>query len=109
MVIGDRRNFISALIVPEAEVLESWAVDKGIDGDLATLCRDQRVIDHFQAALEAKMGSFSRYESVRKFTLVPDEFSQEAGELTPTLKLKRRVLLAKYADVIDQMYPNTVR
>jgi len=107
MVIGDRRNFISALIVPQAEVLESWAGDNGIEGDLPTLCRDQRVIDHYQAAVEAKMGSFSRYESVRKFTLVPDEFSQEEGELTPTLKLKRRVLLAKYADVIDQMYPKT--
>ena len=107
MVIGDRRNFISALIVPQAEVLESWAGENGIEGDLATLCRDQRVIDHYQTALEAKMGTFSRYETVRKFTLVPDEFSQEAGELTPTLKLKRRVLLANYADVIDQMYPKT--
>ena len=107
MVIGDQRNFISAIIVPHAEVLESWTLDNGIAGDLPALCSDQKVIDLYQAAIEAKMGSFSRYESVRKFTLVPDEFSQEAGELTPTLKLKRRVLLAKYADVIDQMYPKT--
>ena len=106
MVIGDRRNFISALIVPQAEVLESWARENRIDGDLPMLCRNQKVIDHYQVAVEAKMGAFSRYESVRKFTLVPDEFSQEADELTPTLKLKRRVLLAKYADVIDQMYPD---
>jgi long-chain acyl-CoA synthetase len=104
MVIGDHRNFISALIVPQAEVLESWAGDNGIEGDLPTLCRDQRVIDHYRAAVEAKMGAFSRYESVRKFTLVPDEFSQEAEELTPTLKLKRRVLLAKYAGIIETMY-----
>jgi len=107
MVIGDRRNFISALIVPQAEVLESWARDEGIDGDLETLCRDQRVIDHYRAVVEAMMGAFSRYESVRKFTLVPEEFSQEEGELTPTLKLKRRVLLARYADVIDRMYSTT--
>ena len=107
MVIGDHRNFISALIVPQAEVLQSWAAENGISGDLPTLCTAERVIDHYQAAVETKMGTFSRYESVRKFTLVPDEFSQEAGELTPTLKLKRRVLLAKYADVIDQMYPKT--
>jgi len=53
------------------------------------------------------MENFSRYERIKKLTLVPDEFSQEAGELTPTLKLKRRVLLAKYADVIDQMYSGT--
>ena len=104
MVIGDRRNFISALIVPQAEVLESWARDMGIEGDLATLCRDQRVIDHYETAVEEKMSTFSRYESVRKFTLVPDEFNQEAGELTPTLKLKRRVLLTRYADIVGQMY-----
>jgi long-chain acyl-CoA synthetase len=108
MVIGDNRNFISAIIVPQAEVLESWARDNGIDGDLRTLCHNQKVIAIYQAAVDAVMKSFSRYESVREFTLVPDEFSQEAGELTPTLKLKRRVLLTRYAEVIDQMYPNRV-
>ena len=104
MVIGDHRNFISAIIVPQAEVLESWAAENGIEGDLPSLCRDQRVIEHLRTVADSKMASFSRYESVRKFTLVPDEFSQDAGELTPTLKLKRRVLLAKYADVIEAMY-----
>jgi len=104
MVIGDHRNFISAIIVPQAEVLEAWAEENGIEGDLAALCRNPQVIGHFASAVEEKMSAFSRYESVRKFTLVPEEFSQEAGELTPTLKLKRRVLLAKYADTIERMY-----
>jgi len=104
MVVGDHRNFISAIIVPQAEVLEAWALENGVEGGLAALCRHQKVIDHFAAAVEAKMAGFSRYESVRKFTLVPDEFSQEAGELTPTLKLKRRILLSKYADIIEAMY-----
>jgi long-chain acyl-CoA synthetase len=104
MVIGDHRNFISALIVPQAEVLEAWAAERGLEGDLTTLCSEPKVIEKFQAAVDEKMSSFSRYESVRKFTLVADEFSQEAGELTPTLKLKRRVLLAKYADIIEAMY-----
>jgi long-chain acyl-CoA synthetase len=104
MVIGDQRNFVSAIIVPQADVLESWARDRGIEGDLQSLCGNATVIEHFKSAVDSRMGSFSRYESVRKFTLVPDEFSQEAGELTPTLKLKRRVLLAKYAEVIEAMY-----
>jgi long-chain acyl-CoA synthetase len=104
MVIGDHRNFVSAIIVPQAEVLESWASANGVEGDLSALCNDQRVIDVYRAAVDTVMESFSRYESVRKFTLVPDEFSQEAGELTPTLKLKRRVLLEKYADPIEGMY-----
>jgi long-chain acyl-CoA synthetase len=53
------------------------------------------------------MAAFSRYERVREFRLVPEEFTQEAGELTPTLKLKRRVLLAKYEDLIGGMYAAT--
>ncbi|MCG6947745.1 MAG: long-chain fatty acid--CoA ligase [Acidobacteria bacterium] len=104
MVIGDNCNFISAIIVPQAEVLESWAREHGIEGDLSALCREPKVIALYSQAVEGKMSSFSRYETIRKFTLIPDEFSQEAGELTPTLKLKRRVLLAKYADIIEEMY-----
>jgi long-chain acyl-CoA synthetase len=104
MVVGDHRNFISAVIVPQAEVVEAWAAENGIDGNLESLCRHPQVNDRFRQVIDAKMENFSRYERIKNFTLVPEEFSQEAGELTPTLKLKRRVLLAKYADVIDRMY-----
>ncbi len=104
MVIGDRRNFISALVVPQPDVLQPWAEEQGIEGDLSELCASPAVYSHFEAIIDSKMASFSRYERVRKFTLVPDEFSQEADELTPTLKLKRRVLSAKYAAIIDRMY-----
>jgi len=108
MVIGDRRNFISALIVPQTDVLQPWAVENGIAGDLAALCSDPKVLAHFEARVEAKMASFSRYERIKKFTLIPEEFTQENDELTPTLKLKRRVLLAKYAAIIDRMYSQQV-
>ena len=104
MVVGDRRNFISALVVPQQDVLLPWAEAQGFAGDLNDLCANPSVHAHYEKIVDAKMASFSRYERVRKFTLVPDEFSQEAGELTPTLKLKRRVLLAKYAAIIDRMY-----
>ncbi|MCK5377166.1 MAG: long-chain fatty acid--CoA ligase, partial [Acidobacteria bacterium] len=104
MVIGDRRNFISALIVPEKEVLGPWARENDIEGDLIALCHDKRVKAHYEATVNTRMEGFSRYERVRSFELVPDEFSQEAGELTPTLKLKRRVLLARYEDLIDGIY-----
>ena len=104
MVIGDKRNFISALIVPEKEVLEPWARENDIEGDLIVLCHDQRVKAHYEAIVDARMEGFSRYERVKSFELVPDEFSQEAGELTPTLKLKRRVLLARYKGLIDGIY-----
>ncbi len=104
MVIGDKRNFISALIVPEKEVLGPWARENGIEGDLIALCHNQRVKTHYQAIMDARMEGFSRYERVKSFELVPDEFTQEAGELTPTLKLKRRVLLARYKGLIDGIY-----
>ena len=104
MVIGDHRNFISAIVVPQAEIIEAWAEEQGVTGDIASLCGDQKVIAHYREIIDAKMAAFSRYERVRKFELVPDEFSQEEDELTPTLKLKRRVLLARYAGVIERMY-----
>jgi long-chain acyl-CoA synthetase len=104
MVIGDRRNFISALVVPQPDVLQPWAEAQGLGGDLKDLCANPSVHAHYEGIVDAKMASFSRFERIRRFTLVPDEFTQEAGELTPTLKLKRRVLLAKYAAIIDQMY-----
>jgi len=104
MVIGDRRNFISALVVPQRDVLLGWAEERGLEGDLDELCANPAVHAHFEAIVEEKMASFSRYERIKKFTLVPDEFTQEDDELTPTLKLKRRVLLAKHAAIIDRMY-----
>ncbi len=104
MVVGDRRNFISAVLVPQAEVLEAWADDHGVGGSLGALCADPRVIDHYRRTVDEVMKAFSRYERVREFKLVPEEFTQEAGELTPTLKLKRRVLLARYADDIEAFY-----
>jgi long-chain acyl-CoA synthetase len=104
MVIGDKRNFIGALIVPEEEVLGAWARDKGIAGNLRALCGHPEVRAHYERIVADRMDAFSRYEKVRKFELVSEEFTQEAGELTPTLKLKRRVLLSRYADLIDGMY-----
>ena len=104
MVIGDQRNFVSAVVVPQAEVLTAWAEENGVDGDLSALCRDPKVHTHYQQLIDTIMAKFSRYERVKKFSLVAEEFSQEEGELTPTLKLKRRVLLSKYAAIIDGMY-----
>ena len=99
MVIGDRRNFITRADRARARRLLSVG---GGTVSRATSRPVRRAADRpLQAIVDAKMAAFSRYERVRKITLVPDEFTQEAGELTPTLKLKRRVLLAKYAAIID--------
>jgi long-chain acyl-CoA synthetase len=104
MVIGDKRNFISALIVPDKEALKVWAHRHGVTGDMATLCTNSVVRTTFRERLAVTMEGFSRYERVKRFELVPDEFTQESGELTPTLKLKRRILLEEYGELIDRMY-----
>ncbi len=109
MVIGDSRNFISALIVPDKEAVQAWAKANGIEGGIKALCTDEMILAHLTTRVAARMEGFSTYERVKKFALIPDEFSQKAGELTPTLKLKRRALLARYGDVIDAMYACSAR
>ncbi len=105
VLIGDRRRFISALIVPDPQWLESYARHKQIPyKDRSELLTNPRVLDLFRRRIEARMAGLPSYETVKKFRLLPRELTQEAGELTPTLKVKRRVIAEKYADQIESMY-----
>jgi long-chain acyl-CoA synthetase len=105
VLIGDRRKFISALIVPDHAWIESYAKLKQIPYTTTDdLIRNPRIIDLFRRRIEAKMAGLPSYETIKKFCLVPQEMTQEAGELTPTLKLKRRVIERKFADLIESMY-----
>ena len=105
VLIGDRRNFISALIVPDPALLESYARRKEISyKSVEELTRNPRVLDLFRRRVEAKMAGLPPFQTVKKFRLLPGELTQEAGELTPTLKLKRRVIEQKFAALIESMY-----
>ena len=105
VLIGDRRRFISALVVPDPDWLESYARHKGIAyRDRSELLTHPRVLDLFRRRIEAKLAGRPSYETVKKFRLLPRELTQESGELTPTLKLKRRVIEEKYAGLIEEMY-----
>ena len=105
VLIGDRRRFISALLVPNPELLESYARRKQIDlTRVEDLIRHPQVLDLFRRRVEAKMAGLPSYETIKKFRLLPKDLSQEAGELTPTLKVKRRVIEEKYAGLIESMY-----
>lgn len=105
VLIGDRRNFISALIVPDPALLESYARRKEISyKSVEDLTRNARVLDLFRRRIEAKMAGLPPFLTVKKFRLLPRELTQEAGELTPTLKLKRRVIEQKFAALIESMY-----
>ena len=104
-VVGDDRNFISALIVPNKENLLAWAEENGLSGlDYNALCAHELAYDLFDAIVKDTMTNFSRYESVRKFTLIADEWTVDRGELTPKMSIKRKVVVEKHKAEIDAMY-----
>lgn len=106
VLAGNERKYAAALIVPNFEMLESYAKHKGYD-DLKTpadFCRDPRIADLFERQIAKVTAGLSRFETVKKFALLEREFSVERGELTPTLKVKRRVIDENYKDVIDRLY-----
>ncbi len=105
-VIGDNRKYLSALIVPSFENLEKWAAAQGITySSPKELISNDKVAELFEKELEENMKEYARVEQIRKFTLLDTVWSQETGEMTPTMKLKRRIINQKYASHIEAMYP----
>jgi long-chain acyl-CoA synthetase len=104
-VIGDRRSFISALIVLDADMARVWANRRGRSEEtLADLAVDPEMLGEIQKIVDAANAEVSQAESVRKFRVLPVEWTSETGELTPTLKLKRRVIAERYAKEIEELY-----
>ena len=104
-VIGDSRKFVSALIVPEYKMLEKYAADQGIAyNNMQDLMNNNQVHDFIFGRIELLQSQFTNYEKIKKFTLLPKPFSVESGDLTNTLKLRRKVILEKYGEIIDSMY-----
>ena len=105
VVIGDRRKLISALLVPDFETLRSWASQTGLQiTDLAGLLREKAVRELYAEEVERVNQKLARYEQVRIWELLPEDFTVETGELTPTQKVKRRVIHTKFGHLIDEMY-----
>lgn len=110
MVVGDKRKFVSALIVPAIENLKQWATGLNIQFDsIAELIQNERVLQEFDQIINGMNPHFSHVEQIKKFHLLANEWlpireDQTAAELTPTLKIKRRVIQDKFSDVIDSMY-----
>jgi long-chain acyl-CoA synthetase len=104
-IVADARHFVSALIVPCYEALEEYARSINLQYQCKTeLLRHSTVVACFEARIQELQQGLARFQQVKKFTLLPDAFSVEMGELTPTLKLRRRIIEANYRDVIDAMY-----
>ena len=104
-IIADQRKFVSALIVPEYEQVKKYAEAHHIAyTDMKDLLQKQEVIDLFRLRIDTLQQEFAHYEQVKRFTLLPEPFSMERGELTNTLKIKRPVLMKNYAAEIEKMY-----
>ena len=104
-IIADQRKFVSALIVPVYGFVKDYAKEKGIEyKDMEELLQHPKVIGLFRARIDTLQQQFAHYEQVKRFTLLPEPFSMERGELTNTLKLKRPVVAKNYKEVIDKMY-----
>jgi len=104
VVIGDNRNFVTALVVPAWERLEEWAQGRGIPGDRATLAAHAEVVALLMGEVQVACQDFSNYEKVKKIAVLTRELSMDQGELTPTLKVKRRVVNERFHQEIEGMY-----
>jgi long-chain acyl-CoA synthetase len=105
-VIGDNRKFVSALIVPAFEILQEYAQTHQI----LWTCREDliqhpSVIELFRRRIESRSNDLAGYEKIIRFTLMPNEFSIAGGEITPTMKIKRKNVINKYQGIIEDMYP----
>ena len=105
VVIGDRRSYLCALITPAFPMLKRYADEHGIAySSHAELIAHPGVRALYDSRIDELSHELANYEQVKRYTLLPTEFTQDAGQMTPTLKLKRRVIEAEFADVIDAMY-----
>lgn len=107
MVVGEGQKFPAALIVPNFAFMKDWAERKGFDlrkSSNREIIEDQRVIDRIQKEVTEFNKRFGHWEQVKKFELLSEEMSVESGELTPTLKLKRKIILEKHKVLIDKIY-----
>jgi long-chain acyl-CoA synthetase len=104
LVVGDRRPYVAALITLDEAEIERWAEGHGADADMASLVRDQRVRQLVQEIVDETNRERSRYEQVKRFALLPRDFTMEHGEVTPTLKLRRRAVIEHFEDEIEELY-----
>jgi long-chain acyl-CoA synthetase len=105
IMIGDRRRYCVMLVVPAFGPLETWARSAGIEWrDHEDLVADPRVVAHVQEEARGMLGDLASFETPKKFALLPEELTEENGFLTPSLKVKRRVVDERFGDLIDGLY-----
>jgi long-chain acyl-CoA synthetase len=103
MVHGDKRKFLSALVTLNEEAARKWAADNGVAAG-AALHENPAVVARIQRSIDALNAKQASYATIKRFAIVPKDFTQETGELTPTLKVKRKVVTQKYQRILDSFY-----
>ncbi|MDH4160056.1 MAG: long-chain fatty acid--CoA ligase [Actinomycetota bacterium] len=104
VVHADRRNYATALITLDPDTFAQWAEQQGMSGDYATMVNDDRTRATVQASVDELNATLNRWETVKEFRILDHDFSVETGELTPSLKVKRKVVESMYEEVLDSMY-----
>ena len=105
MVVGEGEKMPAAIIQPNFEFIYEWANEKNITlGENSDIVTNQRVIDRFQQEVDLANENFAKWEKVKQFRLTPDIWSVEAGHLTPTMKLRRKIVKEKYIDLYNDIY-----
>jgi long-chain acyl-CoA synthetase len=105
VMIGNKRNYPSALVVPNFDNLDKWAKENGVAySSRDDLISRPEVVALYEDTIAGLTKNLAQFEKIKKISLISKEFTIDAGELTPTLKVKRRVVEEKYKDVIDRMY-----
>ena len=108
MVVGENRKFPAALVVPEFVFLKEWCARKSIPFESREqVIADQRIMDRIFKEVQAANEGLGQWEQVKKIALLPKEFAIDTGELTPTLKLRRKPIMEKYAAVVESLYSGT--
>jgi long-chain acyl-CoA synthetase len=109
IVHGDKRNFVTALVTLEEEAAMKWAKDHGMNGkSYADVVKTEAARDLLAPYFDAVNKTLARYETIKQFAILPKDLTIEEGELTPSLKVKRKVVEQKYAAVLDKMYEGAV-
>jgi long-subunit acyl-CoA synthetase (AMP-forming) len=106
IAIGDRRKYVSALLTLDAEATRRWAQEQGLDGDLESLAGSDELTGEVQRGVDRANEELARVEQVKRFAILPADWEPGGDELTPTMKLKRKPILEKYADEVEALYPD---
>ena len=104
-MVGDGHKFACVLLAPNFAALKKWAGANGIStGDNAALAKDPKVVAEYQKIVDGVNKELAQYETMKRICVVPDEWTVESGELTPSMKLKRRIVAKKYEGQIADFY-----